>query len=445
MRRVAIVEYVMSAGGLERVLRGLARAFLEIPEARDWDVTFLLARYNSAYRPCEWPAELLGPRVHVEWLGQASAASRFLDRLAHAQGLWGLPFSRPGGAVLARLARGVGPERWRAFLGDPRALVARASERFDLLCFPYPVQMAVPALRAPVVTTPQDFNFRHFLAERDPRRVWEERVLRGWLDRSDRILLTTDAVHDELRRFYPEYADRAGVVRLGVDVDLPSPTAAAIDAFRGAHDLPADFVLMAGWVAEHKNHLALVEAMVRLRERGNRVPVVFVGPNATYLREAREGGFPQGYAGKVREALRAAGFEHGRDFRTLGYVSDAEIRILYRLATVFVLPSLYEGFGLPSLEALSAGCPTVVSAIPPLEEQNRLVGGTLPTFDPRDPAALADRIAWVLDHREEARAAARRAGERVVQVYDWRETARRYLAVFGEVLAERGEPSAARR
>ena len=441
MRRLAIVEYVMSAGGLERVLRGLAGAFLEMPEARDWDITFLLARYNSAYHRCEWPVELTGPNLRVEWLGHGSAASRFLDPLAHAQGLWGLPLSKPGGAVLAQGLRRAGPERWRAWLGDPRALIARASSRFDLLCFPYPVLLDVPELEVPVVTTPQDFNFKHFFAPNDPWRLRQERVTRAWLARSDRILLTTDSVQEELRCFYPEFTDRSGVVRLGVDIRQQAPVdPAALERFRTEHGLPREFVLMTGWVMEHKNHLAVVDALTRLRQRGRPVPVVFVGPNALHLRESRELGFPSGYAGKVRHALQETGLEHGRDFFALGYVSDQDVQKLYRLASVFLLPSLYEGFGLPSLEALQAGCPTIVSSIPPLEEQNRLLGGTLRTFDPRDPAALADRIAWVLEHREEARTEARAAGERVAAVYDWRKTARAYLGHFAEVIEKRSRP-----
>jgi glycosyltransferase involved in cell wall biosynthesis len=262
-------------------------------------------------------------------------------------------------------------------------------------------------------------------------------VTRPWLARSDRILLTTGSVQAELRRFYPEYAEKSGVVRLGVDVRSASPDPAGLEKFRQARGLPSKFVLMTGWVMEHKNHLALIDALVRLRQRGLSIPVVFVGPNALHLRESRELGFPEGYAGRVRTALREAGFEHGRDFHVLGFVSDEEVRNLQALATVFVLPSLYEGFGLPSLEALRAGCPTIVSSIPPLEEQNRLLGGVLRTFDPRDPAALADRIAWVLEHGDEARDEARRAGERVTEVYDWRKTARAYLAHFADVIEGR--------
>jgi len=433
MRRLAIVEYVMSEGGLERVLRGLARALLEIPEAHEWDVTLLLSRYTSAYRLTEWPPELTGPRLRVEWLGQDTAPGRFLDRLAHAQGLPGLPLSKQGGYVAARLLRSVGPARWRAWLGDPVAQIGRASNRFDVMFFPYPVLPRVPEIRSAVVTSPQDFNFRHFLPERHPTRLSREAATRAWLARSDRVLLTSRAVRSELERFYPEYASKVEVIPLGLDFAGSVPSAEDLQEFRRSRGLPERFLLAAGWVLDHKNQLVLVEALARLRERGLSIPAVFVGPNAVNLVEARELGFPQGYAGKVRGALRQLGFVHGRDFFTPGYVSDAEIRSLYRLATVFVLPSLYEGFGLPSLEAMQAGCPAIVSAIPPLLEQNELLGGFARTFDPRDPGALADQIAWVLEHGEEARENARSAAERVREVYDWHKTARAYLATFAAV------------
>jgi hypothetical protein len=199
MHRVAIVEYTMSAGGVERVLRGLARVFLDLPEARDWDITFLLSRYNSAHRRCEWPFDLTGPNVHVEWLGEETALGRLLDPLAHGQGLWGLPLSKMGGLVGTRLLRRLGPLSWRARLGDPYALIKEATRRFDLLYFTYPVLLEAPPAGVPVIITPQDFNYRHFLPEDDPTRRQHERATRGWLARSSRILLSTGAVRDELR------------------------------------------------------------------------------------------------------------------------------------------------------------------------------------------------------------------------------------------------------
>jgi glycosyltransferase involved in cell wall biosynthesis len=436
MRRLAIVEYLMSAGGVARVLRELARALLEVPEARGWDVTLLLSRYDTAHRRVEWPPELTGPRLRVEWLGDQSFASRLLDPIAHAQGVFGIPFSGAAGPLAGRLLRSHGPPAWRAWLGDPFQLIARASRRFDLLYFTYPFWMDVPDVAVPVVTTPQDFAFKHFLPEGSRGRRLQERTTRAWVERSDLLLLSSEAVMEELLRYYPEHAARARVVRLGVDVGRPAPSAAESEAVRVRLGLPRRFLLVTGWVIEHKNQLAVVEALARLRGVGVPVPAVFVGPNAGQI--DRPAGEALGaYAARVRAALRRSGLVAGRDYFVPGHVSDADLQALFRLATAFVLPSLYEGFGLPSLEALRAGCPTIVSSIPPLEEQNRLLGGMLRTFDPRDPAALADQVAWVLDHPEEARAAARLGGERVAEVYDWRRTARTYLAAFEEVLAAR--------
>ncbi len=438
MPRLAVVEYTMSAGGLERVLRGLARAFLEIPEARDWDVTFLLGRYNSAQKRVDWPADLTGPRVRVQWLGEGTGISRALDPIAHGQGILGLPLSRAGGMLGARTLRRLGPPGLRAVLGDPEAVIDRAAARFDALLFPYPVLLDPPGGRTPVVCTPQDFNYKHFLAEGDPTRRRHERATRAWLARSARVLLTTEAVRDELLRFYPEGAGKAAVVPLGVEPAGAPPSSEELADVRARLGLPASFVLCAGWVLPHKNQLVLVEALARLRRQGRHVPVLFVGPNAASLVRAREPGFREEYPARVREALDAAGLEAGRDWFAPGYVSDADVRRLFRMAAAFVLPSLYEGFGLPSLEALVAGCPTVVSAIPPLLEQNRRLGGEVATFRPDDAEALATNLEGILARPEAAREAARSTGERVTRVYDWRATARAYLDACSGAISASG-------
>lgn len=437
MKRVAVVEYMMSAGGVERVLRGLARAFLDIPEARDWDITFLLARYNSAHRRCEWPEELTGPNLHVEWLGEHTPISRALDPLAHAQGLAGLGFTRIPGWVAARALRRLGPRSWRAWVGDPSALIERAARRFDLLYFTYPVVLSAPAVSVPVASTPQDFNFKHFSGTASALRRVHERATRSWLERSDRLLLSSGAVKEELLRFYPEYAAKADVIRLGVDAAAPAPPADEIARVRSARALPPEFVLVAGWVIPHKNQLAVVEAVAKLRDAGHRLPIVFVGPNATDLADETDSVRRSPYASEVRAAMKTHGLVAGRDFHALGYVSDAELQCIYRLATALAVPSLYEGFGLPGLEAMRAGCPVVYASIPPLEEQNELLGGIIRTFDPKDPAALAHQLEWILTHRDEARAAAGHAAVRIPEVYDWRKTARGYLAAFDAILSGR--------
>jgi glycosyltransferase involved in cell wall biosynthesis len=441
-RRLAVVEYLMSAGGVERVLRGLARAFLDIPEARDWEITFLLSRYTSARHLAEWPAALTGPNLRVEWLGQHTAASRALDPLFHLQGVGGVKATRIPAWAFAAAARRLGPEAWRAWLGDRAALISQASRRFDLLYFPYPFLMPAPPMAAPVVATPQDFNFKFFVPEGSIRRRLEERAVRSWLDRADRVLVTSRAVEGELQRFYPEHAAKTGVVHLGIDAARPAPSPEELCAVRTARGLPERFVLVSGWIVPHKNQKLVIEAIARLRARGEAIPLVFVGPNTGHLAGGPAPGFRTPYVEAVCASLAAAGLEHGRDFHALGYVSDNEIHALLHLATVYVCPSTYEGFGLPGLEAMRARCPVLLSRIPPLEEQNRLLGGSIRTFDPADAEELASQLQAVLSSPAEAASTAAALAPRVGDVYDWRKTARAYLAEFERLLAARPEGAA---
>jgi len=446
LRRLAIVEFTMSAGGVERVLKGLAGALLEIPEATGWDVTLLLCRYNSAHKPVIWPAELSGPRLHVEWMGEGNPVSRAIDPVAHAQGVLGLPFTRIPGYLAARAIRKLGPAPLRAALGDPLALISRASRRFDAMLFTYPFWLAAPPLHCAVLCSPSDLNFKHFLPDGSLRRRIHERALRSWLERSDRLLVYGQAMAEELKRFYPEHAGKTVPVHLGVTTGRPAPSAEALSTLRRERGLPDRFALVTGWITPHKNPLVVVRALAELRRRGVEMPVVFVGPNATELAVGAPPGFNAPYVASVQAAMREGGLAHGRDVFTLGYVSDDELERLFHLATAYVFPTRYEGFGLPSLESTLAGCPAVVSSIPPLLEQDLALGGAYRVFDPDDANALADQLAWILEHEQEARATARAAAVRVAACYDWKSTARAYLANVMDVVVgrERQAPDQAR-
>ena len=139
----------------------------------------------------------------------------------------------------------------------------------------------------------------------------------------------TDSVQEELRRFYPEYAGQVsgGSTResdLRPDARLGPTTLAAVAR---AHGLPPEFVLVTGWVMAHKNHLAVVDALARLRSPGDlaadrvRRPECGASPPTS---RASCRGFAEGYAGRgVGRRCARPDFEHGRDFHALGYVSDA--------------------------------------------------------------------------------------------------------------------------
>ena len=118
--------------------------------------------------------------------------------------------------------------------------------------------------------------------------------------------------------------------------------------------------------------------------------------------------------------------------RFLGFVPDDTLAVLYRLADVFVFPSLYEGFGLPPLEAMASGTPVVTSNVSSLPE---VAGDAALLVDPRDPEAIAGAIKMVLTDctlREELR----RRGLARARSFSWEQSVARARAIYAEVLAQ---------
>jgi glycosyltransferase involved in cell wall biosynthesis len=123
--------------------------------------------------------------------------------------------------------------------------------------------------------------------------------------------------------------------------------------------------------------------------------------------------------------------------RFTGKVSSEELAAAYRDAAAVVVPSLFEGFGLPAIEALAAGTPVVASRAGALPEVIADAGaGTL--VPPRDPAALAKAIGEVLERWDDAHAQALAARPRIEAIFGWRPTAERTLALYERVIAEFG-------
>ena len=123
---------------------------------------------------------------------------------------------------------------------------------------------------------------------------------------------------------------------------------------------------------------------------------------------------------------------HGLTGRIHCYAaSDAELEILYKQAIVFILPSLYEGFGLPVLEAFGSGCPVILSNTGSLPE----VGGDGAIyFEPKDAQSLRIAISAVL-YSEKTREGLIKSGNRRLRLFSWDKTCRGTEAVYREILA----------
>ena len=179
----------------------------------------------------------------------------------------------------------------------------------------------------------------------------------------------------------------------------PPPTVLAVATPPAG--VPARYGLFVGTLEPRKNVATLLTAGRELGRDGGAPPLVLCGPQGWRARELRQ---------------RLADAEREGWLRYLGYVSAPELAALYRGATVVAVPSLYEGFGLPAIEALAAGAPLVVSDLPVFHE----VAGDAALYAPAGrPDVWRERLRQVLDDDDLRRELGRRGRTRSAR-FDWR-------------------------
>ncbi len=231
---------------------------------------------------------------------------------------------------------------------DPFHLIG-AARRIDLF---HGTNYMAPLLdRLPCVITIHDMTVflqpeTHPWARRVRHRIWLPALCR----RSGvRIIADSETTKRDVMRLLGVAGDRITVTRLAVDARFQPIPSAECERVRRRHALPDEFLLYLGAVEPRKNLPALLEALGGLR-RGRAVPpLVVAGRGQPVYRE------------RLERRARALGLEPGRDLLFIGVVEEADLPALYSLCTLFAYPSLYEGFGLPPLEAMACGAPVVVS------------------------------------------------------------------------------------
>jgi glycosyltransferase involved in cell wall biosynthesis len=193
------------------------------------------------------------------------------------------------------------------------------------------------------------------------------------------------------------------------------------ERIRGKYQLGAGpFILTVGTLQRRKNHLTLVRAFAELLRSPAASPE---------LRLVIAGGKGWLYDDVVAE-VRALGLQERVCF--MGFVDEVDLPALYRTAAVFAFPSLYEGFGLPPLEALACGVPVVTSNASSLPE---VVGDAGLMVDPMDVQGLAAALACALADPAWRAEAVTRGTQRAAQ-FTWQRAAQQLLAVYEQVLNE---------
>ena len=265
---------------------------------------------------------------------------------------------------------------------------ALRTDELDAIHFPLSV-MLPPLDTPPAATTVLDIQHEVFPEFFSRAELAYRRRVYGWTVRKSRIVITIS-----------EHARQALIERLGLEPERVRAIHLAVDHDRFTPDnRPREpFLVYPANAWKHKNHERLLAAYAQVRRERPELRLVLTG------------------AGHDRLSL-----PDGAESR--GHVSLDELIELYRSAAALVYPSLYEGFGIPCVEAMACGCPMAASDVASIPE---VCGDAAVYFDPLDPESIADGIRRVLDSPPPG-------GEARAARFTWDDTARRHDDVYEEL------------
>jgi glycosyltransferase involved in cell wall biosynthesis len=284
---------------------------------------------------------------------------------------------------------------------------------FDLYFEPNFIPTRIKARK--IVTTVHDFSFRLFPEAHPKDRIqYFEKNFANNILRSDRIITDSVYIKDEALQFLSLPPERITSVHLGIDHDLfKIYDRETLKSCKEDLALPEKFILFVGTREPRKNLDRLIQACAELPEEVQKeFSLVLIGP--------------RGWG----ESDPVARLKLANRVLVLDYLDTWKLALAYNLASVLVYPSLYEGFGLPPLEAMACGCPVVVSRAACLPE---VCGEAAYYVDPEDVSSITEGINRVLSE-EALKKSLISSGLERAKLFSWEKTARKTLDVFEEVM-----------
>jgi glycosyltransferase involved in cell wall biosynthesis len=299
----------------------------------------------------------------------------------------------------------------------PFYLNSRVGNKIDL--FHGTMAMLPLAATVPMVITiydlvlekfPETMYWKNWLSLKTLMRVSARKALK--------IIAISENTKKDIMDCFGIEDEKIRVIYLGVDRQFsPQPDPNEADVL-SKYNLPSGYILNVGTLEPRKNLLRLINAYKMVASTREPVPKLVI----------------VGWQGWRNEDLGKLVRESGLADQVVlvGYVPDDDLPTLYRNATVFVYPSLYEGFGLPPLEAMACGTPVITSNVSSIPE---VVGDAGILIDPYNTTEIARAIASVLNN-EELRESLRTSGLVRSRLFNWDKTARETLKLYQEVIEE---------
>ena len=376
MQRIAIdyTPAIEQSGGIGRYVRDLTAALAGLDQANDYRL-FVSGAAAGTLPPAA---------ANIQWRPTA-ITPRWLARIWH-----------------------------RARLPLPVELFTGKVDLFHATDFVLPYTL--PSTRT--LLTVHDLSFvRVPEAASPPLKAYLDAVVPRSVERADHVLADSAATKDDLMELYKTPADKITVLYSAVDQRFRRVSdSRKLESTRAKYGLAGlSYLLSVGTVQPRKNYSRVIKALAEARSSGLDLHYAIAGGKGWLETE-------------MQQTIASTGM--GDFVHLLGYVDDEDLPALYSGSRMLLMPSLYEGFGLPILEAMACGVPVITSNISSLPE---VAGDAAILIDPADPAALRDAIIAV-DTDSTLREQLVESGYRQAGKFSWQRSASQLLSVYRSLL-----------
>jgi glycosyltransferase involved in cell wall biosynthesis len=269
-----------------------------------------------------------------------------------------------------------------------------------------------------MVITIHDLNFLYYpqYLTDSARRYYNDQI--NWaVKRADAIIVDSNATREDLRSKLHVPEELMTVVHLAADSRFRQLDEAEVSPTLDRYALAAGYVLFVGTWEPRKNLVGLLDALAQLNARGDNKNLVIAGRPGWLYED-------------IYQHIEVLNLED--KVRFIKQPTPDQLIALYNGASVLVMPSFYEGFGLPALESMQCGTPVIVSNRGSLPE---VVGHAGLLVDPEDTASLADAMRHIM-HDESLRETLRKQGFARSKFFSWEATARKTLQVYKNVIQD---------
>jgi len=249
------------------------------------------------------------------------------------------------------------------------------------------------------------------------QRLIQNTLLPHILRKADRIIADSHSTKNDIIEFYPRHADKIRVVYEGVETQFFPRSSQEIERVLNKYNIDFKYFFFLGTIEPRKNIARLVEAFIQLKQEGDvEQRLVITGRKGWLYKE-------------ILEKINKSHFS--QDIIFTDFVDDEDLPFLYSGAEIFLYPSLYEGFGLPVLEAMACGTPVITSNLSSLPE---VAGDAGILIDPMNAEEIVQAMDKLSRDRKLGEELQKKGLERA-KLFSWERVAKETLKLYQEIIA----------